>query len=55
MNEKPLRPSFSCHHSPPPFSVAAVISRIETFWYRRTRLFWKMAVNECRLEYKNDP
>ena len=28
----------SCHHSPPPSSLAPIKSRMETFWYRLTQI-----------------
>jgi len=30
--------SSSCHHSPPPLSLASVKSRMQTFWYRLTQV-----------------
>ena len=33
--------SFSCHHSPPPSSVAPIISRMMAFWHRLTWFSWK--------------
>jgi len=42
--------SSSFHHSPPPSSLAPIKSRMETFWYRLTRVVdngWWMSVLLC--------
>jgi len=43
--------SSSCHHSPPPSSIAAIKSGMETIWYRLTQIHLKIAV---RMERKGD-
>ena len=40
--------SSSCHHHVGPTSLAAIISRMETFWYHHTwKMSLKIALNEC--------
>jgi len=43
--------SSSCHHSPPPSSLAPIKSGMETFWYRLTPVYstWKMALKTDRI------